>query len=264
MKIIQMTDLHYGEKKEAIYHREPAMMMRLAIEDINKEHSDAHFVFLSGDLTHNGSLASYAYLKEDLDKLNMPYYLILGNHDNRQNALKIFKDLKKDENGFIQYALEYENEVFLMLDTLQDGKCWGVYCEKRRVWLQEQLQRYANKNIYLCLHHAPFQTGLKAMDKIGLNQEDAQKLYLILNAYDNVKHLFFGHYHSTMCGRWGKFSFSSLKGINHQVKFDLENENEVFIEFRNPEYALILIQNTLLNVHFKDFSHQKTHILEEY
>lgn len=263
MKIIQMTDVHYGEKNEAIYHKEPAMMLRLAIEDINKNHSDADFVFLTGDLTHRGSLGAYAYLKEDLDALAMPYYLVLGNHDSRKNALQIFKNLKEDANGFIQYALEYEGEVFLMLDTLQEVGCGGEYCAKRRGWLEEQLRRYGDKNIYLCLHHAPFSTGLKAMDKIGLRREDAAHLYALLEPYDGVKHLFFGHYHSTMCGRWGRFSFSSLKGINHQVRLDLQSENEVFIEFRNPEYSIILIENEMLNVHFRDFSHQSQVLKED-
>lgn len=263
MKIIQMTDLHYGGKNEAIYHKEPAMMLRLAIEDINKNHGDADFVFLTGDLAHRGSVEAYAYLKEDLDALAMPYYLVLGNHDSRKNALKIFENLREDENGFIQYALEFQNEVFLMLDTLQEVGHGGEYCVKRRAWLRGQLERYGGKNIYLCLHHAPFATGLRAMDKIGLRQEDAEDLYAILQPYDGVRHLFFGHYHSTMCGRWGKFSFSSLKGINHQVRLDFQSEDEVFIEFRNPEYSLILIENEVLNVHFRDFSHQSQALRED-
>ncbi|MCW1626000.1 metallophosphoesterase [Campylobacter jejuni] len=131
MKFIHLTDIHYGDKKEAIYSREPSAMMRLAIEDINKNHSDADFVFITGDLTHKGSLESYTLLKQDLTKLNMPYYLILGNHDDRANALEIFNNLKQDENGFIQYEIQCnDNNVFLVLDTIKLKSHGGEYCQK--------------------------------------------------------------------------------------------------------------------------------------
>ncbi|MCW1532781.1 metallophosphoesterase [Campylobacter jejuni] len=135
MKFIHLTDIHYGDKKEAIYSREPSAMMRLAIEDINKNHSDADFVFITGDLTHKGSLESYTLLKQDLTKLNMPYYLILGNHDDRANALEIFNNLKQDENGFIQYEIQCnDNNVFLVLDTIKLKSHGGEYCQKRQIW----------------------------------------------------------------------------------------------------------------------------------
>ncbi|HEG7993239.1 TPA: phosphodiesterase [Campylobacter jejuni] len=263
MKFIHLTDIHYGDKKEAIYSREPSAMMRLAIEDINKNHSDADFVFITGDLTHKGSLESYTLLKQDLTKLNMPYYFILGNHDDRANALEIFNNLKQDENGFIQYEIQCnDNNVFLVLDTIKLKSHGGEYCQKRQIWLKNALERNQNKNIFICLHHAPFKTGLRAMDFIGLDEKHSLELYKLFNSYKNIKHLFFGHYHSTLCGRWKDISFSSLKGINHQVKFDL-NSNEILLEFRNPEYAVVLLNNEVLNIHYNDFTFDKNLIFHE-
>ncbi|MDX2323624.1 metallophosphoesterase [Campylobacter hepaticus] len=234
MKFIHLTDIHYGNKKEAIYSREPSAMMRLAIQDINQNHNDADFVFITGDLTHKGSLESYAFLKKDLDTLQIPYYLTLGNHDNRINALTIFKNLKQDDNGFIQYEIQCDNNnVFLVLDTIKLKSHGGEYCQKRQIWLKNALEKNLNKNVFICLHHAPFKTGLKAMDLIGLDEKHSLDIYKLFNSYKNVKHLFFGHYHSTLCGRWKDISFSTLKWINHQVKFDL-NSHKVLLEFRRP------------------------------
>ncbi|MCW1679543.1 hypothetical protein OLS38_07565 [Campylobacter jejuni] len=124
------------------------------------------------------------------------------------------------------------------------------------------LERNQNKNIFICLHHAPFKTGLRAMDFIGLDEKHSLELYKLFNSYKNIKHLFFGHYHSTLCGRWKDISFSSLKGINHQVKFDL-NSNEILLEIRNPEYAVVLLNNEVLNIHYNDFTFDKNLIFHE-
>lgn len=273
MKIIQLTDIHYGAKGEAIYGREPSFALRLAIESINEEHSDAEFAILTGDLTHKGSVEAYRYLKEDLDRLKMPYYLILGNHDDRLNAKKVF-GMQSDCNGFMQYAFMCKNNsVFLMLDTLQGFDTpythAGFYCQKRLEWLQEKLAEYRHKSLYICMHHAPFDTGIKAMDSIGLNKVDSMRLYEILQTHENIRHLFFGHYHSTMAGKWGHISFSSLKGISHQVKLDLHDESNVWLDFKSPEYGVILLDNQgeleppTICVHYKDFMFDKHICVQE-
>ncbi len=273
MKIIQITDTHYGYKGELIYGREPAFFMQLAIQSINREHKDAKFCILTGDVTNKGTIESYEYLKSDLDKLCMPYYVLLGNHDERKNALKILPHLESDSNGFVQYAIKCDNAIFLMLDTLQaEGEVkthGGFFCKKRQEWLINQLQIYHDKEIYVCLHHAPFNTGIVSMDSMRLRLEDSIKLYEILQTHTNIRHLFFGHYHSTLAGKWGNISFSSLKGINHQVKLDFNDKDNVWMEFRNPEYSVILIDEKMkeepptLCVHFRDFMFHDKHCIKE-
>nr|MCW1644177.1 hypothetical protein [Campylobacter jejuni] len=40
--------------------------------------------------------------------------------------------------------------------------------------------------------HAPFKTGLRAMDFIGLDEKHSLELYKLFNSYKNIKHLFLG------------------------------------------------------------------------
>lgn len=54
--------------------------LRQAIEDINGIDS-LEFVILSGDLTEFGVTSEFALLKQMLDSLNKPYYMVDGNHD---------------------------------------------------------------------------------------------------------------------------------------------------------------------------------------
>ncbi len=273
MKIIQLTDIHYGNKKEAIYGREPSFTLSMAIESINTKHNDADFCIITGDITHHGSLEAYRYLKSDLDNLKMPYYVLLGNHDERAHALKVFSHLKSDENGFVQYSFVYGHIVFLMLDTLQghdeNKKHAGFYCKKRLDWLRNKLETYKNHDVYIALHHAPFNTGLLAMDSMRLNQKDSINLYKTLQNHKHIRHIFFGHYHSTLAGKWGDFSFSSLKGISHQVKLDLIDKENVWLDFKNPEYSVVLIDKqspeepATICVHYEDFMFDRRLYIKE-
>lgn len=162
-------------------------------------------------------------------------------------------------------------EVFLMLDTLQGHNAThshaGFYCQARLEWLKDKLEQYKNNAIYLCLHHAPFNTGIQAMDSMRLNAQDSAKLYEALQTHRNIRHLFFGHYHSTMGGKWGDISFSSLKGISHQVKLNFNDTQNVWLDFKNPEYSVILLDNKqeppTICVHYKDFIFNEKPCIQE-
>lgn len=260
MKIIHITDTHYGKKNEAIYKKEPAYAMKEAIKSINTYHSDAEFCIITGDLVHFGNEKAYEYLNEDLKKLKIPYHLVVGNHDERKAAQKYFSCLKEDENGFVQQVLECKNgAIFLLLDSIKVGTHAGFYCKKRQEWLKKQLEIYKDKEIFICIHHAPFNTGILGMDNIRLNKKDSLEIYELLRNHKNVRHIFFGHYHRPIAGKWGDISFSTLRGMNHQVKLEFNNE-QVMGNYEEPQYSIVLIDENedepkLILTHFNDFLH---------
>lgn len=69
-----LSDTHIGHRGD-----DAARRLRLAIEKIRR--TDARFVFITGDLTHNAQPRQYAEAKALLDTLPVPYFPILGNHD---------------------------------------------------------------------------------------------------------------------------------------------------------------------------------------
>mgnify|MGYP003785674831 CR=1 FL=1 len=255
-----MTDIHYGERGEAIHYREPALIMKEAIKSINELHDDADFLLLTGDLAHEGKLGAYEYLMSDLSKLKIPVLFTIGNHDNRKNALAILKGAKADENGFIQQAVELkDNSVLLILDSKKEGTHAGEYCKKRQAWLREQLEYYKNKKVFISIHHAPFNTGLHSMDRLRICKNESLEIQKLLKEHGNVRHIFFGHYHRPLAGNWGGISFSSLRGISHQVKLDFKSSYEI-CTYEEPQYSIVLIDENLeegeepnIMVHYHDF-----------
>lgn len=263
MKFIHITDTHYGFDGQAIYGRSPRFAMQTAIADINHNHSDADCVIITGDLTHYGEDAAYECFKEDLNELTVPYHLVIGNHDVREKLLKYFPETPTDNNGFIQQVIEKPAGVFILLDTIQAGTHEGFFCEKRQHWLKSQLDKYTDKNVYLFTHHAPFKVGMPVMDAIGLNSDDSSALAHIVAPYDNIKHLFLGHYHLAIAGRWHNISFSTLRGMNHQTVLDLDpNTDKYYADFRQPQYCVALIEDDNVVIHYHDFMDNQPKIHE--
>lgn len=82
-----ISDNHYGASANANDD------MVQAVEDINAS-DDIDFVIMSGDLTEFGVTSEFAGLKEVLDKLEKPLYMVDGNHDVNwsENGTTTFKN----------------------------------------------------------------------------------------------------------------------------------------------------------------------------
>ena len=139
MKFVQVTDLHIVPRGSKLLELNPSERLSACIADINQRCGNASFCVFTGDLTDRGDLEAYRVLRECLEDLELPYHLMLGNHDRRATFYQIFPDAPRDENGFLQFQLETDGGRLIFLDTLDEGRSAGVYCEKRRQWLMRRL-----------------------------------------------------------------------------------------------------------------------------
>ncbi|MGF1680070.1 phosphodiesterase [Photobacterium minamisatsumaniensis] len=253
MKLIHLTDTHFGLNDQKIYGRVPKHAFDAAITDVNQYHSDADCVIITGDLAHWGEKEAYISLKESLEKLQLPYHLVIGNHDDRDTLREIFPELPLNEDGFVQYTFEQGGNVFIVMDSVQQGTHAGEFCEKRLQWLDSALDK-ADKPVFLLMHHAPFAVGIPSMDVIGFSEGNKQAIAKMLKRHDKVKHLFFGHYHRPINGTWQGIGFSTLKSMNHQVALDMHTTDVINASFESPTYNVVLIDNELVIVHTRDFT----------
>lgn len=251
MKFIHLTDTHViGDG--LLYGQDPGTRLADAVASINAEHGDAEFVVLTGDVTHWGDAAAYACFAEEIAKLNIPFHLMVGNHDDTGSFAAAFSDVPRDESGFVQTALETPFGRFLLLDTKAQGTHAGAYCEARRAWLARQLD--VPGPVFLFMHHPPFRVGIKAMDAIML--QDSEPFYYVLSPHkERIRHLFFGHVHRALWGNWRGISYSCMRGLNHQVALDLVAPAEQIIgNFEGPAYGVVLLTEDQVTVHMHDFN----------
>ena len=250
MKLIQISDLHIVAPGEKIYGLDPLQRLNTCIADININHSDAECCVITGDLADRGEIDAYRALREALAQLRIPFYLLLGNHDDRRRFLEVFPESEQDGSGFVQFTRRTPVGDFFFLDTLDQGKCGGLYCERRREWLRQRLQQSDGRPVYLFMHHPPFDIGIRGLDAIRLMESES--FAELIADYRNIKHLFFGHVHRPVSGSWRGIPFSAIASTNHQVAMDFEAPH-IIHSGGDPGYNVVLLDQGLSVIHMYSY-----------
>lgn len=252
-KHIHLTDTHLVEAGRALYGIDPAWRLRQAIDSINREHPDAGFAIITGDLAHWGEPAAYQALREELAALTIPVRLLIGNHDDRSHFVNAFPEVPTIEGGYVQYAFNDGAMRHVVLDSNEPGVSWGVFCETRARWLADELAASGSQPVNLYIHHPPFPVGIGAMDRISL-REPGPLREAITPHLRRIRHLFFGHLHRPMAGSWLGVPFSTVRGTNHQVALSLTQTDRVPGSLEPPQYAVVLAGPEGSVVHLHDFA----------
>ena len=252
MKFIHLSDTHLLSYPHKIFDLNMKERLIKAIQSINKNHSDATFCAITGDITHWGESVGFEQFLSIMKKLNIPWHPIPGNHDTRNIFLQILKNLKLDDPQFIQYTIKHPEGIFLFLDTLDEGKASGILCETRLMWLKKELNKTTPESrVFILMHHAPMNVGIGALDQIKLsNSGNFKKL---IHSHPQIRHLFFGHLHRTCHGVWAGIPFSAVKATAHQTVLNLNDKPLEVANKETPGYAIVLIKGDTTIIHNHEY-----------
>jgi Icc protein len=230
-KFIHITDTHFVAPGNLLYGLNPVDRLALCVGDVNKHHPDAAFTILTGDLAHKGQPEAYDALKRELDKLVMPYHLLVGNHDDRANFRATFPQAKFDANGFVQFTFDMGEGVL--------------------AWLKDTLDRTGDQPVIIFIHHPPFKVRLKRMDDISLLEP--RFFVEAIAGRKNIRHMFFGHLHRPLAGSWHGIPVSTLRATSHQVALDFVLEGRIPGSHEPPAYGVVLLEEDQMIVHMHDY-----------
>jgi 3',5'-cyclic AMP phosphodiesterase CpdA len=193
---------------------------------------------ITGDLVDAGAPAEYAYLRELLAGLPMPYRLIPGNHDARPALRAAFPDhaYLAVAGGFVQYVDESFPVRLVGLDSLDEGREGGRLCPQRLAWLEAALAEAPPRPTLIFVHHVPFRTGIVHCDAqtfIG-----AEAFAAIVARYPNVERVVAGHVHRPMQARWAGTLATSCPSTAHQFALDLTPGDKLDYVLEPPAYQL--------------------------
>lgn len=168
MRFAHISDLHFtlNVADYSILRSNLSEAIGMLVEDIKSIEYHLDFVALTGDLTQIGDLESYKELKLLLDLLNIPVFVVPGNHDEPVALGKIFNngDAKK-EDRFVDYAINHKGVQLLGLNTQIVGEDHGELSDRQLSWIKEKLgnKRFTRNIIFM--HHSPFLTGFSGYDE---------------------------------------------------------------------------------------------------
>jgi 3',5'-cyclic AMP phosphodiesterase CpdA len=251
MKFIHLSDTHLlGSRSGRLYGVKPAKRLQKAFKSIREHHYDAACVVITGDLTQSGEPDAYALLHEMIDTLPMPVFPLMGNHDNREAFGHLFGAYM--DGGFVQYVREFGERVFVFLDTLVEGEEYGLLCDARLAWLHNRLEMYADRPVYLLMHHHPIPSGLHRMDTVGLFRS-SEPFWALLSRYSNIRHIFFGHLHRPVSGRHRNIMLNATRSTAFQVAYRPEVQEEHLSVSIQPAYNVVTLDGDNAMIHVCEY-----------
>lgn len=251
MLIAQISDLHIrlpGQKAYRVV--ETDAYLPPVVDALNRLDPRPDCVVITGDLTDFGRPAEYAHLRHLLAPLQLPFFLLPGNHDDRQALADAFPEhaYLRTDGPFVQYAVEQYPVRILALDTVVPLKGHGALCAERLQWLETELAREPGRSTLIAMHHPPFKTGIAHMDAIGL-LSGAPELAALVGRHPNIERIICGHLHRTIYARFGGTVASCCPGTAHQIALDLRPAGPSAFVMEPPGYQLHTWQGGALTTH---------------
>lgn len=222
MILCQISDTHIkAGRKRAYGVVDTAAMLEQCVAQVRGLPQRPDAVLLTGDLVDLGRADEYGLLRELLAPLDMPLYLMPGNHDERIALRQAFPEHKylRQWEPFIQYSIDDFPVRLVALDTLIPGRGEGELCEARLDWLERTLAASTAPTI-VALHHPPFVTGIGHMDRVSLANIDG--LAQIVARHPQVERVIAGHLHRPITVRFAGTVASTCPSPAHQVALDLD------------------------------------------
>lgn len=241
MLLAQISDLHIKQPGALAYRRvDTAASLQRTIARLNALAPRPDAVLVTGDLVDRGSVEEYRHLKALLDTLEIPYWLLIGNHDAREPLRDVFAERPELRAGgaFVHYALDLGALRVIALDSMEPGHSAGTLCEARLAWLAKALDDARGKPVIVALHHPPFDCGIGHMDAIRLDARAAQALEALIAQHPNVERVLCGHVHRPMFVRFGGTIASAVPAPAHQVTLDLAPGAPSTFTLEPPAFAL--------------------------
>lgn len=215
--LVQITDTHILPKGELLYDStDTAAHLRTTVQQIICMQPQPELVLITGDLVENPNQASYRHFIELIKPLEMPVYVIPGNHDDPRLMLEEFagtNNFPVTDNTF-QYAINTSTFRVLALNSHASGTELPELDQQRLSWLQDQLV-LSDQPSLVAIHHPPMTTGIEFIDMGG--SQWFQGLKSVLAEHSHVRLVICGHCHIDLCGLIGQVPVYMAAATAHQL-----------------------------------------------
>lgn len=241
MLIAQVTDIHLGFEPD-----NPAEFNRKRLDQVLRQLSAMKprpdMLLATGDLVDRGDSESYRRLRNAFDGCPFPVFYCLGNHDVRENFVQWFPETPTAD-GFVQYEHETPDLRSLFLDTLEEGRHGGAFCETRADWLKARLAEKPEAKTLIIMHHPPVEVGVEWMNTHP-DEPWVRRVTEAIDGHDQIAGIICGHLHRSITAGWRGKTIAICASTAPQVALDLSRidpeqpDNRPMIIADPPAFAL--------------------------
>ena len=183
MKFIHISDIHLTENGRVIWGVNTLDHFCKAIGRI-KDLDGIDGIFVSGDLSDDGSWWTYEYIDKAFAEIGIPTFCCPGNHDNLEEFYNGYKPSFYSNNEMVEFC----GWNFIMLNSAVRDMSRGFFNPEKLFNLIQQCKG----PIALVLHHPPIEQDGWLNRKL---LEKRDRFNDIIQQAENVRLVLYGHTH---------------------------------------------------------------------
>jgi len=188
LRVVQITDIHLLAEPDAkLRGVDTAIALQKVIDDIFELSPLPDLMIATGDLAEDGSKATYNRLRHLLASINIPVYVLAGNHD---DIGEIHASLV-DENIFFVSTARVGNWNFMFVNSQVVGESYGYISADEMSVLKGNLELAGDAPVVVALHHTPMQICPRA----GCQLQNVSEFNQLLHGFPGIKVVIAGHTH---------------------------------------------------------------------
>jgi Icc protein len=223
MIFLQLSDLHLAPPGRLLSGVDPLRQLRTVLARIGHLATPPAFIVVSGDLTEDGSAASYAVVNEVLSEQSgglTPVLLALGNHDDRATFRRVvLGEARSDDAGPYCYSRLIDGLRVIVLDSTVPGEAGGALGTAQLAWLEGEVQLPAARGNLIVLHHPCRLAGPVHHYPAFILRESAALEALVARHHERVVGVLAGHTHQANSAPFGGTLHATAPAVLRQLDY---------------------------------------------
>lgn len=189
IRLVQLSDSHlFADADGSLLGMNTHESLQRVIERVLAEQERVDLVLATGDLSQDGTEASYEQFRRMTAVIDAPARWLAGNHDEPLPMERVAAG-----TDVLDPVTDIGNWRVLMLNSAIPGSVPGFLDDSQLNLLQQALESADGRHCLICFHHQPVSIGCAWMAPIGLRNPEA--LFQVLKPYPQARALLWGHIH---------------------------------------------------------------------
>lgn len=190
LRVVQISDCHlFGSTEGKLLGMNTESSLLHVLHAVGREQPRIDVILATGDLSQDGSTASYRRFQQHLERFGAPSYWLQGNHDLTDPMVNVLGG----ESHLSPCLVRLGDWRIIMLNSAVEHEVPGYFEPTELAFLDESLAATRGHPTLVCLHHHPVPMGCAWLDnQVVVN---AAEFWEVMDRYSHVRAILWGHVH---------------------------------------------------------------------
>lgn len=227
IRVVQLSDSHlFADEQGKLLGLNTEFSLSKVLDLIRQEQPAIDLVLATGDLSQDGSAASYLRFHQHMQQFSAPVYWLPGNHD--------LSDVMAKGQGNGQMSpcvVDMGHWRVILLDSTIRGKVPGHMSPQELQFLRQALAATGERHVLIALHHQPVPVGASWLDTQIVGNADA--FWAEVDQSTRVRAVIWGHVHQIFERMRHQVQLMSVPSTCVQFK---PGSEDFAVDSENPGY----------------------------